>query len=92
MKSTQSLTLETIPQPWVEWNSSTDTFPLTISKSSLSDILTKQILISNVVKVFDILGWFAPAMVTAKILLQQVWKLPFEWDDPVPDEVQSVWR
>ena len=67
-----------------------DTFRLTVSKLPLSDVVTKRILASDVAKVFDILGWFAPATVTMKILLQRVWELRVEWDDPIPDEVQRI--
>ena len=76
----------------LEWNTSTDTFRLTISNSPLASFVTKRILVSDIAKVFDILGWFAPATVTMKILLQRVWELHVVWDDPVPDEIQNAWR
>ena len=75
----------------LEWNTATDQFRLTISKLPLSENVTKRILISDIAKVFDVLGWFAPATVSMKILLQSLWELRVEWDDSVPKEIQDVW-
>ena len=75
----------------IEWNTATDQFRLTISKLPLSENVTKRILVSDIAKVFDVLGWFAPATVNMKILLQRLWELRVEWDDSVPKEIQDVW-
>ena len=48
---------------------------------------TKRQIASVVAKVFDILGWFAPAILPAKILLQDIWKLRLVWDDPLPNQL-----
>ena len=44
----------------LEWNVKLDCFRLTIAKSFSSN-LTKRTLVSNIAKVFDILGWFSPS-------------------------------
>ena len=54
----------------VEWHSKLDQFRLTINKQPQCDKLTKQGLVSDIAKTFDVLGWFSPAIVKAKILLQ----------------------
>ena len=46
---------------------------------------------SNVAKIFDILGWFSPTIISMKILLQRVWELRLDWDEMVPIEIQSIW-
>lgn len=76
----------------LEWNTVSDTFHLTVSKLPPSEVVTKRILISDIAKVFDVLGWFAPAIVAMKILLQRVWEERVDWDDPVPEELQRIWR
>ena len=38
-------------------------------------------------KVFDVLGWFAPAILPVKISLQEIWKQQLSWDDPLPADV-----
>jgi transposase InsO family protein len=75
----------------VNWNTVNDTFHISISGSPPSDTVTKRTLASDIAKVFDVLGWFAPTTVTMKILLQRVWELGIDWDDAVPDNIREVW-
>lgn len=53
--------------------------------------MTKRALVSNVAKIFDVLGWFSPTIIKVKILLQRVWQTKLDWDDPVPSQIQNVW-
>ena len=64
----------------LEWNTTTDTFHLTISKFPQSERVTKRLLASDVAKVYDILGWYSPVTVTMKILLQRIWELRVDWE------------
>ncbi len=48
-------------------------------------------LISDVSKTFDILGWFSPTIIKVKILFQRLWELKIDWDEPVPTEIQLAW-
>lgn len=41
---------------------------------------------------FDVLGWFSPAVIKVKILYQRLWEQKVDWDDPVPINIQSVWE
>ena len=75
----------------VEWNSKKDHFRLTVSDPPPLETLTKRGLASDVAKTFDILGWFAPATITVKILLQRLWEEKLGWDDPVPRHIKDVW-
>ena len=59
----------------LEWNTATDTFHVTLSKLPPLETVTKRVLVSDIVKVFNVLEWFAPATVSMKILLQRVWEL-----------------
>ena len=50
---------------------------------------------SDIAKTYDVLGWFAPVIIKAKILLQSVWESKVDWDDKVPEpiiEEWSLWR
>ena len=75
----------------LEWNTTTDQFRLTISNLLPSENVTKRILVSDILRVFDVLGWFAAASVSKKILLQRLWEQRIEWDDSVPKEIQDAW-
>ena len=58
-----------------EWNKVTDEFHLNISEFPSAENMTKRMLVSDIAKVFDVLEWFSPAIVTMKIILQQLWKV-----------------
>ena len=54
--------------------------------------ITKRDLISGVARIFDVLGWFSPAVIKVKILYQRLWEQKVDWDDPIPSSVLSVWE
>lgn len=55
-------------------------------------VSTKRSLLSEVAKLFDPLGWIAPAIITMKILLQRIWLAGLSWDEPLPNAIQSDWN
>ena len=69
----------------VNWNTVNDTFHISISSSPPSDVVTKRTLASDIAKVFDVLGWFAPT--TVNILTEGVGT----WNQSVPDAIRDVW-
>ena len=75
----------------IEWNVVTDQFRILVADSSLFGELTKRKVISDISKVFDVLGFFAPATIKMKILLQRLWEIKLDWDEAVPEEVKNVW-
>ena len=40
---------------------------------------------------YDVLGWFAPVIIKMKILLQRLWESKLDWDEAVPEAIESVW-
>ena len=76
----------------IEWSPNLDCFRLTVSKFPCFEMVTKRALVSDVAKTFDILGWFAPAIVKVKILLQRLWEAGIDWDDSVPLFIQEIWE
>ena len=75
----------------IEWNTNLDHFRLTIADLPPLTNVTKRLLVSDIAKTFDVLGWFSPAIVKVKILLQRLWELKVDWDDPVPQLIKDVW-
>ena len=53
--------------------------------------MTKRALVLNIAKTFDILGWFSPCIIKAKILLQWVWESKIGWDDLLPQALHQSW-
>ena len=75
----------------LEWNSTSDQFRLTVSELPPTEGLTKRLLVSDVAKTFDVLGWYLPTIIKAKILLQMLWSEKVGWDDPVPEAIIEQW-
>ena len=75
----------------IEWNVSTDEFRLTITEFLPNTTMTKRGIVSDVAKVYDVLGWFSPVTVKMKILLQRLWETKLDWDNPIPENIHQVW-
>ena len=94
-----SQALQAIPDPdeytktlGILWNVHLDHFRLAVSESSKIQNHTKRLLVSDIAKTFDVLGWYSPAIIKIKILLQRVWELKVDWDDPIPPEIETIWQ
>ena len=52
----------------LEWNVTMDQFHLTVSNLPSIENVTKQLIVSDIAKIFDVLGWFSPVIAAMKIL------------------------
>ena len=75
----------------IEWNPQLDHFRIAIAKLPFLEGVTKHMLVSDIAKIFDVLGWFSPTVVKVKILLQQLWELKVHWDSPIPQHIFDMW-
>lgn len=57
-----------------------------------SSVNSKRSLLSEVAKLFDPLGWISPTIIKMKILLQKLWLAGLNWDEPLPEVIQSEWN
>lgn len=48
-------------------------------------------LLSDLNKIFDPLGFLAPVLVRGKIFLQQLWQLKIDWDKPLDADLTRRW-
>ena len=94
-----SQSLHPIPDPdeytktlGIQWNSGVDHFRLTVAEFPEINNLTKRLLVSDIAKTLDVLGWFSPSIIKIKILLQRIWELKIDWDEIVPPEIEHTWR
>ncbi|GFS81735.1 uncharacterized protein TNCV_2706761 [Trichonephila clavipes] len=77
------------------WKSHSDSFAFKISPmTSNCDnlIVTKKSVISTIARIFDPLGLIGPVITRAKILLQSLWQLKLDWNDPLPSNLLSYWK
>ncbi|XP_066585644.1 uncharacterized protein [Prorops nasuta] len=74
----------------ISWYTSSDSFQFIISPSSITK-LTKRMLLSENAKIYDPLGWISPFTIVLKQIMQSTWLLKLNWDDEVPEPIQSKW-
>jgi len=52
---------------------------------------TKRIILSDLNKVFNPLGFLVPVLIKGKIFIQQIWQLKLDWDCTLPEDIQLRW-
>jgi hypothetical protein len=53
--------------------------------------LTRRIVLSEMSRLFDPIGWLSPVLIQAKIFSQSLWKLELGWDEALPEQQQQQW-
>ncbi|XP_065222295.1 uncharacterized protein LOC135846875 [Planococcus citri] len=74
------------------WCPQSDTLNVMLNFELLPSIITKRVILSDVSKIFDLLGMLSPVTITAKIILQDLWREGKEWDEPVSQELSDRFR
>jgi len=76
----------------VQWTPQTDQVHLATTKfTSINNLITKREVLQQSCKVFDPLGLATPISITAKILIQRLWKENVDWDEPLNDVLCEEW-
>ena len=58
---------------------------------ALPDILTKRIVLQQVMKIYDPLGLVCPFTLIGKIYLRETWSRNLGWDDQLPVDLRAKW-
>ena len=87
---------ETIKTLGLYWNSAEDKIIYKITENAENSEnsrspLTKRKVLAKIARLFDPLGLLGPTVVYAKMIIQVLWKLQLMWDEPIPQEAQSLW-
>ena len=75
----------------IHWDTTKDTFLVATPKLEDSATPTKHQVLSDVAKIFDVLGFYSPVTVTLKVLLQKLWQLNLCRDDNIPTNLSGIW-
>ena len=86
----------------VSWNNSEDTFSFVVkldfSRFMSGTIpqqiplkLTKRMILSQIARIYDPVGFTAAFLIKAKIGLQQLWQKGLDWDQELPEEIYRDW-
>ncbi|XP_062714757.1 uncharacterized protein LOC134291264 [Aedes albopictus] len=76
------------------WDPRSDDFLFSIKSPNFdaeSESNTKRSILSEIAKLYDPLGFLAPVIVLAKLLMQQLWRSKVGWDEPVEVEIAEQW-
>ncbi|CAK1603805.1 unnamed protein product [Parnassius mnemosyne] len=73
------------------WNRCVDSFQYAVKLLPLTEPVTKRKVISDICRLFDPLGWVAPCVILAKIVIQKLWIAGVGWDDVVPVNIKDEW-
>ena len=53
--------------------------------------LTKRLVLSQIMRIYDPLGLLSPFTIYGKVLLGETWELETGWDDAIPGELREKW-
>ncbi|XP_024888844.1 uncharacterized protein LOC112465504, partial [Temnothorax curvispinosus] len=73
------------------WHPNEDTFAFAIHPRTVTELSKRRVLLETA-RLFDPLGWLAPVVIRAKILIQSAWLQRLEWDDPLPTADAQSWK
>ena len=98
-KSVVDLDMDKLPTEsalGLKWNTEDDSFVWDVaeklSRFLKTEPVTRRDLVSAVYSLFDPLGFIAPYMMKAKLLLQMLVRKGVGWDDPLGEDERAQWR
>ena len=71
------------------WDFSRDVFIL--GAAARPEGKTKRQLLRSIFSIFDPLGFLSPIVFQAKYLMQDIWRLKFDWDDELSQVLLDRW-
>lgn len=73
------------------WDKESDSFHYSVQLPVLQIPVTKRRVISDISRLFDPLGWVAPCVIVAKVMIQKLWLAGIGWDEELPEELLQEW-
>jgi len=68
------------------------TFRYSPAETTKSAPKSKRQILAEISSLFDPVGWLAPVVIKAKLLMQKIHLANSKWDDPVPNNLQESWE
>ena len=76
----------------LNWDAKEDTVSLQQPSLVKSQVATKREILRQTSRLFDPLGLLSPVTIRAKLLIQDLWRMKYDWDTPLPDDLQVRWH
>lgn len=74
----------------VRWIVDNDRFGYQISPQNKS--ITRRGILSTIHSVYDPFGLVGPVLLSVKHILRELCRMKYDWDDPIPEDMQTVWN
>ena len=74
----------------VLWDTITDEF--TFVTTLKENLPTKRGILSTTGSLFDPLGFVCPFLVVGRLLLQELWRQEYSWDQPIEGKLLDLWK
>ncbi|XP_073966399.1 uncharacterized protein isoform X2 [Choristoneura fumiferana] len=74
----------------LDWNLEDDT--LHLRTKVLNNANTKRGILKSIASIYDPCGYTVPTLLSAKLLLQDLWKTKIKWDTPLPQDIVDQWN
>ena len=74
----------------VYWDTVKDVF--TFVTNLKDNPATKKGILSTSSSLFDPLGFLVPFLIVARLLLQELWRQGYEWDQPIEGKLLDIWN
>ncbi|XP_053390070.1 uncharacterized protein LOC128552995 [Mercenaria mercenaria] len=75
----------------MRWEPVADQMSFARREIPLLETVTKRTILRYSSRIYDPLGLLSPVTVRAKLLLQELWKLNYDWDIPLPSHIRQTW-
>ena len=75
----------------MKWLPRSDKFTFKMNLPLKQEIVTKRIILLEVLKLYDPVGIISPVIITSKYLLQELWLHKISYDEPLPTSMVKKW-
>ena len=76
----------------LHWDTERDVFHVATPCLKPAVVPTKRQILSDIARTYNVMGWCAPAMVKAKIMVQRLWQQDLGWDQDVTGELAQEYH
>jgi len=76
----------------LHWDVTHDQLSVAIPTIQDNQKTTKRIVASTLGKVYDLLGFYSPVTIKAKLILKKLWQNHTGWDKPVSADIEASWN
>ncbi|XP_045772935.1 uncharacterized protein LOC123872601 [Maniola jurtina] len=80
---------DTIRALGLQWNKGTDKLQYNLNLPAVAE--PKRTILADIHRLFDPLGWLAPSILLARLLIQKLWLQGLTWDEEVNDVISEEW-